>query len=100
MSQAKQSPLISCPDCGKEHSRLAVTCPNCARPNAQPPQDVQKKSVFDKELGAGGAIYLLMIPLGIIGCYLFGQSILGIVGAILIAVGAVGLLIRIVSTLR
>ena len=28
--------LITCPDCGKEHSDQAVACPQCGRPNKPP----------------------------------------------------------------
>lgn len=29
-------PLMTCPDCGREHSDLASACPQCARPNVSP----------------------------------------------------------------
>lgn len=95
MSKAQASPLIECPDCGKEHSRLATACPNCARPNVV--KNARQQPMLKKELGGGAAVYLVMIPIGGVMYAVFGLNMLGIVGVMLIAVGVVGILIRIMS---
>lgn len=91
MSKAQTSSLIQCPDCGKEHSRLAVACPNCARPNPQE-QSPEQRSVFDKDLGPGGVVYLIMILVGLSACFLKGYEI---VGGVLLAIGGILLFMRI-----
>ena len=41
--------LISCPECEKEVSDKAPTCPNCGSPVAQPPMTKKEKKRADAE---------------------------------------------------
>lgn len=43
-------PLISCPDCGTEHSSEAVSCPKCARPNKPIVLHKQKDSSANQQV--------------------------------------------------
>lgn len=49
-------PMINCPDCSKEMSDSAPSCPNCGRPNANAPAEVRPVGIL---LGIG----ILLIPL-------------------------------------
>ena len=69
-------PLVVCPDCEKQHSSAAATCPNCGRPNAvstAPPQVMQKL-----ESDSGGAGFLKF--LGWIWILISIFSIFGAIG--------------------
>lgn len=65
--------LITCPDCGKEHSDQAVACPQCGRPN----QPLTPKTESATTSGEGSAkpqgcfigclgLFVLVIFLGIL----------------------------------
>lgn len=70
-------PLVTCSDCGKQHSDAAQACPNCGRPNAEvrgaasalahPPQPPKKSS------SSSLAGCLVLILLGVFLWHL-GQS--------------------------
>jgi hypothetical protein len=49
-------PMINCPDCSKEMSDSAPSCPNCGRPNANAPAQVRPVSTL---LGIG----IFLVPL-------------------------------------
>jgi len=71
--------LITCPDCGKEHSDLAKACPNCGRPNGTQEAEKEKsesvvKPAAEQKKGGGsgcltvlGIMFILPIPLVAIG---------------------------------
>ena len=44
--QERRVPLVKCPDCGKEFSDSAASCPNCARPNVKAKSKTFNKSAF------------------------------------------------------
>lgn len=49
-------PMINCPDCSKEMSDSAPTCPNCGRPNTSASTQVRPVGIL---LGIG----IFLIPL-------------------------------------
>lgn len=68
-------PLTTCPDCKKDCSTEAASCPNCGKP-------LQQKSYMTKDLGAGGCIYSLLLGLGIVLALINVARPLGILLAI------------------
>jgi hypothetical protein len=81
-------PLTNCPECFKKLDPEAASCPRCASP-------IERKPILKKDLGAGAAVYTLMIPAGAVACYCFGGSLIGIAGIILLAIGVVLLSYRV-----
>jgi hypothetical protein len=67
-------PLINCPDCGKEVSGKAKTCPNCGRP-------INKDNFV-----AGAIFYIALIGFGVFFLML-PISFAPIAGGIIIMVG-------------
>jgi hypothetical protein len=57
-------PLITCPDCGKEHSDQALSCPQCGRPNKatdQPKNETQIKKKGGCATGCLGVLVVLFV---------------------------------------
>jgi TM2 domain-containing membrane protein YozV len=56
--------LISCPECSKEISSAAVSCPNCGHPmmRAPEPQQVVQQVVVSKPSNGVAALLSLLIP--------------------------------------
>lgn len=58
--------LVPCPDCGQLVSRLAETCPTCARPLRTPtPREGLFLRTLNQILAAGfwGLVLLILVPL-------------------------------------
>lgn len=79
--------LIKCSDCQKEHSDLAQVCPNCGRPaRVNQPVLIEQTAKRWKDLQIIGVVLaLISLPL------MMADAIR--VLAILLAVGAIGLII-------
>jgi predicted amidophosphoribosyltransferase len=76
-------PLINCPDCQKECSNMALSCPYCGRP-------ILRSSVFVRDLGIDGIVFRALQVVGIIlGLYgsLFGW-LLALIGTALLLLRA------------
>ena len=61
------NPLVLCPDCGKQVSRLAETCPSCARPLRKPaPREGLFLRTMNQAVAAGFWIpaFFLIVLLG------------------------------------
>jgi hypothetical protein len=58
--------LIACPECGKQVSRQAPTCPHCGYPIAGPPPAPEPQRIVVQQApprGSGGGCALLLILL-------------------------------------
>lgn len=51
--------LVTCPDCKKECSDQAPTCPSCGRP-------MKKSSIFTQNLGFAGFLYFILLLFGVL----------------------------------
>lgn len=69
-------PLVTCPDCGKEHSDAAPACPNCGRPHAQTsvPTASPAAPSDPKKATASQAGCLLLILVGVLLWYMSESS--------------------------
>ncbi len=75
--------LISCPECKKEISSAATSCPSCGYPLQGQPAEPQFVA-FRKRLLTGGLIICIIgLPIGILLRipYVWGLAILGIIVA-------------------
>ena len=73
--------LISCPECKKEISSAATSCPSCGHPLRGQPAEPQFVA-FSKRLLTGGLIICLIgLPIGILLRipYVWGLAIAGII---------------------
>ncbi len=72
---ARTSALINCPDCDRQISRLAPSCPGCGRPmnqqgtpNVQPTTMIEKTSKrYKKQIAIGAAICFVGVILTAVG---------------------------------
>lgn len=82
--------MIKCPECGKEISDQAVSCPNCGYVLKKEP-DVKrtKLSAAKKNVGAGTAYIVVGVAIFVVFCFLgiFG-IIIGLFLAVLFFAGA------------
>ena len=58
--------LIKCPDCEKQISDSATSCPNCGRPNKQQKNETQTIELTNKSLKMQSALAMLVIFIGFI----------------------------------
>ena len=73
--------LVPCPDCKKEISKRAKTCPNCGAPTSWG-EKVKKKEKNKRRENVQGAGCLLIILAFIIGVTLGGPIFFALVAAI------------------
>lgn len=52
--------LIRCPECGKEISDRAASCPNCGCPVSQPTDGIPPKTEPEKKTGGKWALFLII----------------------------------------
>lgn len=70
--------LVKCPECGKEVSSSAFSCPNCGQPIAQKETVVEKTIIKEKKKGSCLSKILMFIGIivviGVVGSALGGNS--------------------------
>lgn len=65
--------LMTCPDCGKEHSKSAVACPQCGRPVAGNSPTPKPQTVVVRRETSGLAKGCLVVIIGIVVIAIVGQ---------------------------
>ena len=73
--------LISCPECNKEVSTSAASCPSCGYPLQGKPAELQFKAFRKRVLTGGFIVCLLGLPIGLLLNlpYIWGLVIAGII---------------------
>ena len=81
--------LINCPECGKEVSDKATSCPKCGAPTEYGKKETKKERIKKKGnvQGAGCLIMILALILGFTVLGIPFAIIFGIIGLVILIVG-------------
>lgn len=89
--------LIVCPDCRKEFSDLAQSCPSCGRPNLVVPREVGRttaKKPPEGNVGVGFFVYLALLVIGLFLSQLVeGPGGLAVLAGLALLSGLLGLVV-------